>query len=205
MAKIFNIEFQDIKERLCLFVKFTSKAKNLDNDLRHAVAETAAMQGYKAAKSAVEYASKPPRDTRDAHLLQSFWHAVQDSIKAVLLGLSDEKASHAQRALQEANKWATNVPDTKFLSEIIEQDIIRKNEKLETSVQQAKRLAQQSLMITVPRLVAKLVGLIKKVQEDFCSATVKAETSSYQDEEQRKLRLKLIRHVNDSTSQTQNR
>lgn len=173
----------------------------MDSNLRRAVADTAAMQGYQAAKSAVEYASK---STKEAPLLQSLWHAVQD-IKAVLLGPGDEKASHAQRALQESNKWAGSVTDTKFFSEIIEQDIIRKNEKLAPSVQQAKELAQQDLMITVPRLGAKLVGLIKRVQEDSCNATVKAETASYQDQEHRKLRLKLIRHANDSTSQTQNR
>ena len=193
LNKIFDSEFRKIKDRICLAVKFVSRTKGLDRRLRTLVAETAAMEGYKAAKSAMESASKGT---------QGLMGVVKD-LKAALLGTGDDKASLAQHALQEANREARNITDSQFFLEIIELDIIRKKERLGPSIERAKELAHKSLMVTVPGLVTKLVGLIKKVQEDVCRATVKAETISYKDEEQRKLRLQLICHVNGSTTQIQ--
>jgi len=199
LNKIFDPEFRKIKDRLCLAVKFVSRTKGrLDRRLRTLVAETAAMEGYKAAKSATESAPKGAQPFK----VQGIMGVVKD-FKAALLGTGDDKASLAQRALQEADREARNITDSQFFSEIIELDIIRKNEQLGPSVQRAKELAHKSLMVTVPGLVTKLVGLIKMVQEDACRATVKAETISYKDEEKRKLRIQLIRHVNDSTTQIQ--
>lgn len=197
LTKISDPEFRNIKDRLCLFVKFISRAEDLDGRLRSLVAETAAMEGYKAAKSAMESASKGTQP-----LIQGLMDVAKD-IKASLLGTGDDKASLAQRALQEADREARNITDSQFFSEIIRLDIIRKNKKLEPSVQRAKELAQKSLMVIVPQLVSKLVGLINQVQENTCRATVKAETTSHKNEEQRKLRLHLIRHVNDPMTQIQ--
>ena len=199
LTKISAPEFRNIKDRLCLFVKFISRAKDLDDCLCSVVAETAAMEGYTAAKSAMESVSKGTQP-----LTRGFMGVVNDT-KASLLGTGDDDASLAHRALQEANREACNITDSQFFSEIIGLDIIRKNEKLGPLVQRAKELAHKSLMVIVPRLVTKLVGLIKKVQEDACRATAKAEIVSYSDEEQRKLRLQLIRHVNGSTTQIQHR
>ena len=199
LTKISDPDFRNIKERLCLAVEFISRAKDLDGRLRSVVAETAAMEGYKAARSAMESASKGTQPS-----IEGLRDVVND-IKDLLSGTGDDNVSLVQRTLQEANREARNITDSQFFSEIIGLDVIRKNEKLGRSVQRAKELAHKSLVSAVPRLVTKLVGLIKKVQEDACKATVKAETASYKDEEQRKLRLQLIRHVNGSTTQIQHR
>lgn len=128
---------------------------------------------------------------------------VAKDFKAALLGTGHDKASLAQRALQEADMEAHNITDSQFFSKIIELDIIRKNKKLEPSVQRAKDRAHKSLMVAVPKLASKLVGLIKQVQEDAYRATIRAETIRCKGEEQRKLRLQLIRHVNGPKTQIQ--
>ena len=199
LTKISDAEFRNIKDRLCLFVKFMSRAEDLDGHLRSLVAETAALKSYNAAKSAMESASKGTQP-----LIQGLMDVVKD-IKASLLGTGDVKASLAQRALQEADREAHNITDSQFFSEIIRLDIIHKNKKLEPSVQRAKELAHKSLMVSVPQLVSKLVGLINQVQENACRVTVKAETIGYKNEEQRKLRLQLISHVNGPMTQIQHR
>ena len=197
LAKISDSEFQTIKDRLCLFVKFISRANDLDGRLCSLVSETAAMEGYKAARSVMESSSKSTQP-----LVQGFMDVAKD-IKATLLGTGDDKASPAQRVLWEADKEARNITDRQFFSEIIRLDIISKNKKLEPSVQRAKELAHKSLMVAVPQLVSKLVGLVKQVQEDARRATIRAETIRCKGEEQRKLRLQLIRHVNGPKTQIQ--
>lgn len=199
MTKIFDTEFRNIKNQLCLSVKFISRAEDLDGRLRNVVAETTAMGGHNAAKSALESACNGTQP-----LIQGLMDTVNTI--ASLLGTGDDKASLTQRALQalqEAKREAGNITDSQFFSEIIGLDIIKKNVKLGPLVQRAKERAHTSLMIAVPRLVTNLVGSIKKIQEDACRAIVEAEAVSNKDEEQRKLRLQLIRYINGSTTQIQ--
>ncbi|KAL4072300.1 hypothetical protein J3A83DRAFT_4093511 [Scleroderma citrinum] len=197
LTKISEPEFRNIKNRLCLSVEFSSRAKDLDSSLRNSVAEAASMNGLKAAQNVLESTFKSERTSS-----KSVKEYYQDW-KAYLSGSSDEMASLARRILQEANGKAVNIADSRFFSEVIKVSSIQKNKQLKPSIQRAKDLTQQYLTSAIPRLVNKLVELIKKVQEDTCRRIVKAETASYEDEEQRKLRLELIRRVNGSTAQMQ--
>ncbi|KIM52559.1 hypothetical protein SCLCIDRAFT_549343 [Scleroderma citrinum Foug A] len=54
LTLISDSEFRKIKERLCLFVEFTSRTKDLDSYLCSTVAESASMKGYEAANNVLE-------------------------------------------------------------------------------------------------------------------------------------------------------
>ncbi|KAL4072279.1 hypothetical protein J3A83DRAFT_4092477 [Scleroderma citrinum] len=190
LTKISNFEFRSIKDQLCLCVEFVSRSRDLDSRLRREVAETAAIEGFRAANNVVGSASKDTQTSR--YSIKSLWSTP-----------SDDKVASAQRVLQNANDEARKIPDNQFFLQVTKASIIQKNRQLRSSVQRAEELAHKYLKSAVPQLVNKLVGLIKAVQEDACKTTVMAETASYEDEEQRKLRLELIRHVNGSTTQTQ--
>ena len=175
-------EFRKIKERLCLFVEFTSRTKDLDSRLRNTVAECASMEGYEVANNVLE---------SGLGYFEALWSRTSDGNTALV-----------QRTLQEANDAACNITDSRFFSEIIKADSIQKNKKLERSVQNANDLAKQYLISAVPGVVNKIVEVLKKIQAEGCMTKIKAETARYEDEELRKLRLQLIRHINCSTIQT---
>ena len=194
LTKISDSEFRRIKDRLCLSVEFISRAKDLDTSLCSAIVEAASMDGFQAAKKVVE---SSPRDGQSSN------KGFLQGLKSAWSGSSDEKSSRALRTLHDANDKARNIADSQFFLEIINANSIRKKKKLKPAIQDAMRLTEQYLNSAIPRTVNKMVGLIKKVQEDACTATVRAETTRYEDEEQRKLRLHLIRHINGSTTRAQ--
>jgi len=194
LTKISDFEFRRIKDRLCLSVELISRAKDFNAGLYSAIMEAASMDGFQAAKRVVE---SSPRDAQSSN--KGFF----PNWKSPWSGSNDEKSSLALRTLNEANDKARKIADIQFFSEIINADSILKKKKLKPFIQDAKRLAQQYLTSAIPRTVNKMVGLIKKVQEDACTATVKSETASYENEEQRKLRAQLIRHINDSATRAQ--
>ena len=191
LTKISDFEFRKIKDRLCLSVEFASRAKSLDTRLRSAILEAASVNGFQAAKAVVE---PPAKDITASTSDIPFWRPRS----------SDRSfSSPVLRILNEAHDKARNIPDSRFFLEVINLEGIRKSNKLIPSIQDAKRLTQLYLASAIPRTVKQMVELAKMVQEDACAAIINAENTSYENEELRKLRSQLIRHVNDASARGQ--
>ena len=191
LIKISDFNFRKIKDRLCLSVEFASRSKDLDTRLRNAILEAASMDGFQAAKAVAESSAKDVKPSTS--MFRSLWSGSGDR----------NSSSPVLRILNEAQDKARNVPDSRFFSEVINIEGIRKSKKLKPFIEDAKRLTQLHMTSAIPRTVNKMVGLVKKVQEDVCMAAINAETTSYESEELRKLRSHLIRHVNDASAQEQ--
>lgn len=190
LTRISDPNFRKIKDRLCLSVEFASRTKDLDTRLRNTILEAASMDGFQAAKAVVE---SPEKDVKSSTSVFRWWSGSGDR----------NSSSPVLRILNEAQDKARNVPDSRFFSEVINLEGIRKSKKLKPFIEDAKRLTQLHMTSAIPRTVNKMVGLVKKVQEDVCMAAINAETTSYESEELRKLRSHLIRHVNDASAQEQ--
>ncbi|KAI5998961.1 hypothetical protein F5J12DRAFT_286001 [Pisolithus orientalis] len=194
VAKIDTRKFRDIKDRLCLFVEFTSRAGEISKNKRREIAKAAVKEGFKAAQNALRDAFKI---SRAARLYDNYVAPVFSGAK------EDTKAAFAERILWEARDKANDISDSRFLKDIVKAEVIQEDSELTTLVHEANILVQPYLGTTIPHVVKKLVGSIRNTQEDTIREGIKAATESREEQEKRQLRLQLIRHVNDSTSQTQ--
>ncbi|KAI6143614.1 hypothetical protein BKA82DRAFT_127237 [Pisolithus tinctorius] len=192
--KISNHKFRDIKDRLCLFVEFTSRAGEINKNKRHEIAKAAAKEGFTAAKSALRDAFRTSR------VVRLYDHYVAPALSGAK---EDPKAAFAERILWEARDKANDISDSRFLKDIVKAEVIQEDSELTALVHEANNKVQPYLGATIPHVVKKLVGLIRNTQEDTIREGIKAATESREEQEKRQLRLQLIRHVNDSTSQTQ--
>ncbi|KAL4067444.1 hypothetical protein V8B97DRAFT_1873723 [Scleroderma yunnanense] len=197
LTKIRDDEFRSIKARLCLCVGFVSRTKGLESALCREVAKAASMGDFNAAKDVVESAFKAVQTPKTAYMQPV------EAFKTFWSGITDQKVALVDLALREAHSQARYITDSQFFSDVINADFIRKKAKLKPSVLRAKELAYQYLRSIVPQVVTNMARLIKAVQENTCRATIEATAVRYKDEIQSTLRLQLIRHVNDSTTQTQ--
>ncbi|KAI5994326.1 hypothetical protein EDD15DRAFT_2432753 [Pisolithus albus] len=217
METISNPKFRDIKDRLCLLVEVVSLAGPISESQRQAIRKATLKEGSVAAwQSAVRDASikisSNIQTTKltDDHAKLRIYNPGQEktslvgrAVNFVTSWIRDDKPTFTDRAFQEALGKANGVSDSRFLKEIVNAEVIQGNSELKGLVYEASMEVQSSLAITIPRAVKQLVRLVRNAQEDTMRQRIKADTESREQQEKRKLGLELIRHVNDSTSQTQ--
>ncbi|KAI6101022.1 hypothetical protein EDD16DRAFT_1716799 [Pisolithus croceorrhizus] len=212
---ISNDKFRDIKERLCLFAGAVSLAGSTSENQRREIAKAVLKEGLMAARNAVKETltkiSSTTHTTKltDGHSPLLIYDSSEDKIPLVERAVNyvtswmrGDKASFANRAFREALPKANDISDSQFLKEIVNAEVVQEDPELRRLAHEANMEVQRFLATTIPRVVKKLVKLVRHTQEDTLMQRIKAETASREEEEKRKLRLELIRHVNDSTSRT---
>ncbi|KAI6111765.1 hypothetical protein EDD17DRAFT_1480234, partial [Pisolithus thermaeus] len=190
---ISNDKFRDIKERLCLFAGAVSLAGSTSENQRREIAKAVLKEGLMAARNAVKETL-----TKISNKIP----LVERAVNYVTSWMRGDKASFANRAFREALPKANDISDSQFLKEIVNAEVVQEDPELRRLAHEANMEVQRFLATTIPRVVKKLVKLVRHTQEDTLMQRIKAETASREEEEKRKLRLELIRHVNDSTSRT---
>ncbi|KAG6331499.1 hypothetical protein ID866_7590 [Astraeus odoratus] len=195
VTKINDHEFRNIKNKLCFMVEFWLRSsKVIDRNKRSAIMEAAERGGVKAAEDTFKAIFKV---TRMDKVFDNYIPPMLNFLK------SDDKATAASGVFNEAKSKANNITDSKFLLDIANTEVVQKSRQLTSLVGRAKDLVKQYMKTNIPRLVKKLVESIKKIREDTCNETVKAESSAYEQQEQQKLRNRLIHYINHSTVQSQ--
>ncbi|KAI6020260.1 hypothetical protein BKA83DRAFT_674992 [Pisolithus microcarpus] len=198
LEKISDYKFRNIKERLCLLVEFASRSSEISKSKRREIAKAAVKEGFRGAQSALRDAFNISNTTR-------FYDAIH-YVAPVFPGSGsreDTKAARAERILKEARDEANNISDSHFLKEVVKAKVIQEHPELTASVQEANTAVQPYLVATIPQVTKKLVASIRIIQEDTIRDRIKADTESREQQEKRTFRLQLIRHINGTTSQTE--
>ncbi|KAI6157189.1 hypothetical protein BKA82DRAFT_4325642 [Pisolithus tinctorius] len=214
---ISNPKFRDIKDRLCLLVEFSSRVGEINESHRHAIAKAATEEGFKAAQNAMRDAFKGSSTTHTTQLSDNYSapaiynpregqvHFVRRAVRfvaSVFFSPSEDKTPFADHVLREALGKANDISDSQFLKEVVNAEVIQEDPELTSLVQEAYIHVEPSLATTIPGVVKKLVGLVRHIQEETMKARIKADTERREEQEKRRLRLQLIRCVNNSTRKT---
>lgn len=106
--------------------------------------------------------------------------------------------------IHRARETATQITDSQLLSEL-QQDV----EKYEKRIPQFKVWAERAklkafdyLEVSITRTVKRLRPAVHRIQEEDCTERIKRESAKRAEEELDKLRINLIQHVNDMSTQT---
>lgn len=214
---ISNPKFRDIKDRLCLLVEFSSRVGEISESHRHAIAKAATEEGFKAAQNAMRDAFKGSSTTHTTQLSDNYSapaiynpregkvHFVRRAVRfvaSVFFSPSEDKTPFTDHVLREALGNANGISDSQSLKEVVNAEVIQEDPELTSLVQEAYSHVQPSLATTIPGVVKKLVGLVRHTQEETMKERTKADTESREEQEKRRLRLQLIRCVNNSTRKT---
>ena len=97
-----------------------------------------------------------------------------------------------------ATDAARNITDSQFLSQLREglERFAQYGDLLKPLADKAKERAFAHLADGITRTTNRLMSAVHKIQEQDCMERIKRERASLADEEQRKLRVDLIRQVN---------
>jgi len=120
-----------------------------------------------------------------------------------LLGENDVEGV-LNNLVRRATEAATQISDSQFLGQL-EQDVeqhARRIPQFGLWAERAKHQAFEHLQVSIKRTVKKLVPTVHRVQEEECTERIKRESAKRADAELDKFRVDLIKHVNDSSSQT---
>ncbi|KAI6032571.1 hypothetical protein F5J12DRAFT_779054 [Pisolithus orientalis] len=214
---ISNPKFRDIKDQLCLLVEFSSRVGEISESHRHAIAKAATEEGFKAAQNAMRDAFKGSSTTHTTQLSDNYSapaiynpregkvHFVRRAVRfvaSVFFSPSEDKTPFTDHVLREALGNANDISDSQSLKEVVNAEVIQEDPELTSLVQEAYSHVQPSLATTIPGVVKKLVGLVRHTQEETMKERTKADTESREEQEKRRLRLQLIRCVNNSTRKT---
>ncbi|KAI6027007.1 hypothetical protein EDC04DRAFT_2899497 [Pisolithus marmoratus] len=214
---ISSSKFRDIKDRLCLLVEFVSCGGTLSESQLHAIAKAAAKGGLTEAPNAVRDASKTSSTSHATKLFDDrsellIYNPREDKVPIIERTINyfkswigEDKHAFTDRVLRDALRKANNISDSRFLKEIVTAEVIQADSELRHLAHEATMEVQPSLAIAIPRIVKKLVGLLRSIQEDTIRESIKADTENLAEQKKRNLRLQFIRHVNDSMTQTQQR
>ena len=130
------------------------------------------------------------------------WPGIRSAWSKTFSGENDEGV--VDDLIHRAREAATQITDSQILSEL-EQDV----EKYEKRIPQFKVLAERAklkafdyLEVSITRTVKRLRPAVHRIQEEDCTERIKRESAKRAEEELDKLRINLIQHVNDMSTQT---
>ena len=109
-----------------------------------------------------------------------------------------------ENLIRRATEAATQISDSQFLSHL-KQDVERYAQlfpQFKERAEQARHKAFEHLEVRIMRTVKKLKPAVHRIQEEECTARIKRESAKSAEEELDKLRMNLIKHVNDLSTQT---
>ncbi|KAF8548217.1 hypothetical protein OG21DRAFT_1449416 [Imleria badia] len=201
---ISNHEFQAAKDRICLFKELTQllkkKPMKLDEQDCVMILEAVLEGNVDQAKANVKGSNAGGGGGKLNKMTMSFFRS---AVKALFVGESDME-SIWDDLFRRATAAARGVTDSQFLTRLPE-DLARFSKYghlLKPLADKAKERAFEHLEDGITRTTKKLTPAVHRIQEDDCTERIKREQASLAVEEQRKLRLDLIRQVNNLSAHT---
>ena len=206
---ISDSEFRTAKNRIGLFkelIVLLKKHLELDKQTRlqilNAVLE-GNMEQVKA--SAKRYNEHGGGGNKQNNMGPSFipWSlaAINSALKTLFLG--SEMDGEVDMLVRRATEAATQISDSEFLSQLgqDEERYAQRFPHFKVLADMARNKAFECLEVTLMRTLRKLTPAVQRIQVEECAEGVKREHARIAEEEQDKLRLKLIKRVNDSSAQ----
>ena len=190
-------EFENVKNRICVFKELIAllKKKNLglDKQARLELLGAVLEGGGEQAKAAVKGPSGANK-----------WSAGMRTVLKVFSSGDTDTGSIVDDLLRRATQAAKEVTDNEFLSgvEQYEEKHTKHFPQLVALAERARRRAFECLEGNIARTLKKLVPVVHRIQEDKCRERIKREHTKRAEEEQNKLRVDLIKDVNDLSAQT---
>ena len=204
--KISDHEFRTAKNRICQFKALVplldKKSLKLDKEARFEILEAVLAGEIEKAKAnswtggRVNYAKPSLNPATWAPGIRSAWSKTfsgENDVEGVVDNL-----------IHRAREAATQITDSQILSEL-QQDM----EKYEKRIPQFKVWAERAklkafdyLEVSITRTVKRLRPAVHRIQEEDCTERIKRESAKRAEEELDKLRINLIQHVNDMSTQT---
>ncbi|KAI6027003.1 hypothetical protein EDC04DRAFT_213271 [Pisolithus marmoratus] len=191
-------EFRVMKEQLCLVVELMPRTKHLDSKIRDPIWQAARHGGFQEAQSTTK--SLSANSPGMLKMLSDFWQKLK---KSFVNPQTDTPSIEC--ILEEAQEAALKVTDSEFFRIVAEKKRVQRSPPLAQLAEKARLKAKSYLQRTMPHVVRKVVWSIREVQEKNCHAHIKTECYNQEDQEQSKLRVQLIRLVNNLSTQVQSR
>ncbi|KAI6035786.1 hypothetical protein EDC04DRAFT_2604872 [Pisolithus marmoratus] len=191
-------EFRIMKDQLCLVVELMPRTKHLDSKIRDPIWLAARDGGFQEAQRATK--SLSPDSPGMLKMLSDFWQKLK---KSFVNPQTDTPS--IESILEEAQEAALKVTDSEFFRIVVEKKRVQKSPQLAQLAEKARLKAKSYLQRTMAHVVRKVVWSIREVQEKNCHARIKTECYDQEDQEQSKLRVQLIRFVNNLSTQVQSR
>ncbi|KIJ64834.1 hypothetical protein HYDPIDRAFT_111462 [Hydnomerulius pinastri MD-312] len=200
LSVIADKEFKTAKERICIVKQLLPRSKQLDKQKRKQLLNAAFAGELSQVKDALQAIATRARSTgtkQKTSFIPSSWKI---SSAWNWLTSSDTDADVVDRIIKEANQAVLHTTDSQFLTDL-EHDVQRLPGVKDLAAD-AQRRAYEYLEPHIARLVKKLVPAVQKIQEDECNMRIKREHASREEQEQRRLRVNLIRRLNELSKQT---
>ncbi|KAI5998966.1 hypothetical protein F5J12DRAFT_928807 [Pisolithus orientalis] len=191
-------EFRDIKDRLCLLVRFMSRKKDAEDSKLKPIKDAIVAGGFQEAERVIKASYDKPRGTFAPIL--GFLGRVKNSIIT-----PQTNARSIDSVLKEAHEAALKVTDSEFFRIVAKKKQFQDRQQLAELVENARQKAKSYLEHTVPRVITKVILSIKEIQEEDCHAKITAECSYQEGQERDEYKLQLIQHINNSSTKVQRR
>jgi hypothetical protein len=106
--------------------------------------------------------------------------------------------------IRRATEAATQISDSQFLNELEQyvEQYAGRFPQFQVLAEQARLKAFEHLEVIIMRTVKKLKPALHRIQEEDCTERIKRESAKRAEEELDKLRINLIKHVNDLSTRT---
>ncbi|KIM57715.1 hypothetical protein SCLCIDRAFT_1219233 [Scleroderma citrinum Foug A] len=198
-ASISDQNFRKAKYKICNFVGLASRTMQLDGPIREQLLD-AVIDGD--LQEATDFLDAIPQGSGSSK--KTAGGLYQWTTSLVSRFVSKGKEGHSiitimQEAIKETPKASRNISDSQFLSDIIKTEIVE-DSVLKLLAENAQEVAISYLRSTISHLVEQIVTSARLKQEEQYTAKIKAEISSYEDGEQRRLRSRFIRQVNHESN-----
>jgi hypothetical protein len=190
-------EFRTAKSRICLTKELLPIVEKVDEPNREQILRAALEGELELVKDMMKENAKSLTTKHKATAdTPSHW-AIQ-TMRKIVSGNPD--ADLVDGLVRDATRAAQQTTDSEFLIEL-DHDV-EQHPELKKLADEARRGAYIYLKPAIGRLLKKLVVSVQQIQETDCDTRIKREHGSREEEEQRKLRMDLIRRLNSMSKQT---
>lgn len=192
-------EFRTAKERICLTKELFPIVKKVDKPKRgHILLAVLAGELERAKGIMIANSTSLTSTDQASSKTPSNWAILRSARKLFTPGNAD--ADLVDGLVQDATRAAQQTTDSQFLTGLARD--VEKHAALTRLADDARQRAYIFLEPAIDRLLKKLVPSVQQIQETDCKTEIERECASLEKEDQRKLRVDLIRCLNSMSQQT---
>jgi hypothetical protein len=191
-------DFRTAKERICLATELFPIVKNVDKQKRGRIL-LAVLAGEVERAKGIMIANSTSLTSKDqaSSNTPSHW-VLRSARKWIVAGNAD--ADLVDGLIRDATRTAQQTTDSQFLTKLARD--VEQHPALTRFADDARQRAYIYLEPAIDRLLKKLVPSVQQIQETDCKTEIERECASLEKEDQRKLRVDLIRSLNGLSKQT---
>ncbi|KIK75506.1 hypothetical protein PAXRUDRAFT_172638, partial [Paxillus rubicundulus Ve08.2h10] len=189
-------EFREARDRICLAKELIPIVKKVDKQKRGCILHAALVWELEYVKDVMK-ANFKSLTTKHKVIADPPTNWAIQGLRKIIPG--NANSDLVDGLVRDATRAAQQTTDTKFLTEL-DRDVERHPE-LKKLADDARGRACVYLEPAIGRLLKKLVISVQQIQEADCDTRIKREHGSREEEEQRKLRIDLIRRLNNISKQ----